>query len=223
MATPASAALPLAHPLAGDWLRFNFLPSLLLHPSRAGAWAQLAGQPQAPAGLHRHWSAALSASAGLEPVEGLEADGLPLAMLPASAFARLLRWCGVVLCAPAIRKTIERVPVNTLHEQLGHDAIAFARAGAAGLHPGLQSPAAWDPARAAACCDALGGALVSSALEQAPAPVARRGQLRLPADAQAAAAALGRAGLAPAQAQPLAMSVLQLTEPAWLSSFPATR
>ncbi|HSV44832.1 MAG TPA: SctK family type III secretion system sorting platform protein, partial [Ramlibacter sp.] len=184
MAQPQAAALPLAHPLAGDWLRFNFLPSLLLHPSRAGDWAALAGQAQPPASLHRHWSAALARSAGLEPVAGLDAPGLALAMLPAAGFAQLLRWCGLVLCAPAIRRVIERAPLAALRAQIGEQALAFARAGAAAVHPGLAPARGWAPAQAAAECDRQGGGLLYNALQQAPAPVARRGQLRLAADAQ---------------------------------------
>jgi type III secretion protein K len=211
----------IRHPLAEALLRFNLLPSLLLHPRRdaAGAGAQLKALPA----LHRHRSAALLKEHGLDPVLGLDDPALPLAMLPQAHFQRLLLLLGAALNGPHIRRTIAREELSLLKQQLGSEGLAAARAPAAVALAGLPVAPDWHPAQAEAVCMAWGAAVLAQAFDAAAPQVARRARLRLAPEADALRAPLSAAGLQPERALSIARELLQSLEPAWLSSFPTTR
>jgi hypothetical protein len=218
MAPAAAPPAWPAHPLAEALLRFHLLPSLTLHPSRAGAWAGFASRGDAPAGLHRHWSADMLRELPEGDVTALDDPALPVAMLPPAAFDRLLLTAGVVLNAQHIRRTIARDAVAKLRDELGEPLLALARARPADELP---EPAAWDAGKARATCIAAGTGLVAQSLEAASPAVAGRGRLRLPADAEPLRRSLASAGLDPQRALATACELVQSLEPQWHSSFPA--
>ncbi|MGE0329470.1 MAG: SctK family type III secretion system sorting platform protein [Ramlibacter sp.] len=211
----------LRHPLAEALLRFNLLPSLLLHAGRGDAQSQ-AGLKALPA-LHRHQSAALLKQHGLEPVLGLDDPALPLAMLPGPHFDKLLLLLGAALNAPHIRRTIARDEVSLLRNVLGPQTMAMARSSAAAALAGLPVAPDWTAANAADLCTAWGAAVLAQAFDAAAPAVGRRARLRLDPEADALRAPLSAAGLQPERALGIARDVLQTLEPAWLSSFPASR
>lgn len=218
-------ALPgwLRHPLAEALLRFNLMPALLLHPSRAKT--QDKQTPQAlkslPA-LQRSRSAALLKQHGLDPVLGLDDPALPLAMLPEGHFDRMLLLLGAALNAPHIRRTIARDDLALLREQLGSEGVAMARTPTAAALAGLPVAPDWDAARAPELCRAWGAAVLAQAFDAAIPAVGRRARLRLAPEADALRAPLSAAGLQPERALRIARELLQTLEPAWISSFPAT-
>lgn len=218
MSAAAAPSSWLAQPIAQELLRFDQLPSQWLHPSRANVPAQLNGV----ASLHRHWSALLKREHALEPVTDPADPLLPIALLPADKFARLVLVAGVALLAGGMRRTIAREPLAQLVEQLGPDALQFARAEA----PRLSLPAIEeriDAGQARSQCEHWGAALVAVALESATPGVARRAWLRLPVDIENERERLAKTGLDSARALGLARDLLQKLEPQWLSSFPAAR
>ncbi|HZY20512.1 MAG TPA: SctK family type III secretion system sorting platform protein [Ramlibacter sp.] len=223
-----AAAFSLGHPLAESLLRFELLPSLLLHPAQAARLLPdplrrlLAQDPAAVPGpvLHRHWSAALRRELRLGPVMGLGEEALAIALLPQPAFDRLVLHCGIALLAPAVRRTIAREDVAALRDQLGEAGWQFALRGAP------QAPAvgqALDHRDAAAQAQRLGAAVLDAAFDAAAAPVADRARLRLAPGAAAGRALLPIPLAAGTGALALALSVLASLDPAWLSSFRATR
>jgi hypothetical protein len=227
MAALSSSALWLGHAQAESLLRFNLLPSLWLHASRErsllpAGLAQAFEQSGATGGLHRHWSAALIRGLGLAPATQLEDPALPLALLPAESFERLLSWCGLVLLGPRIRQTIARDEVRLLEEQLGDDALRFARTRAAALHASGDGPRL-EHANVSAQASLWGSALLAAAFDAAGEPVARRGLLRLPEDAANERFRLPASLSQSRQALALARAVLDVQDPEWLSSFPASR
>src|SRR5436190_7862930 len=102
MSAAAAPSSWLAGPLAQELLRFDQLPSQWLHPSRANVPAQLTGAPS----LHRHWSALLKREHALEPVNDPADPLLPVALVPAEKFARLVLFAGIALLAGGLRRTI---------------------------------------------------------------------------------------------------------------------
>lgn len=208
----------LGHPLADSLLRFELLPSLALHPAQAARLLpaplqQLleAGQLALPA-LHRHWSALLRRELQLAPLADLQDPALPLALAPPPLFERLLQHAGLALLGPRVRRAITRAEVAAWRDKLGEEGLRYAR------HAPPLTEAAADGAP-----DQLGAALLHTVFEAATPPVAARALLRLPPEAGAARTLLPAACAAPAAALALAQSVLASLEPAWLSSFPATR
>lgn len=211
----------LGHPLAESFLRFNLLPSTLLHPERGAAVVQRELR-DLPA-LQRHRSAALIEEHGLDPVLGLHDPVLPLAMLPDPYLKRLLVLLGVALNAPHVRRTIARADLAMLNAQLGSEGLAAARMPAAAALAGLPKAPDWKAEHAGALCTAWGSALLTHAFDSAAPEVAGRARLRLSPDADALRAPLAAAGLAPQCALQVALEMLQSLEPAWLSSFPTAR
>ena len=210
----------LRHPLAEALLRFNLLPSMWMHPRRHGA-PDLAGLKALPA-LHRHRSAALLKELGLDPVMRLDDPALPLAMLPAAHFDRLLILLGAALNAPHIRRTIARDDLARLKDTLGDEALAVTRTPAAAALAGLPVAPDWEAGRAAELCRAWGEAVLAQAFDAAAPQVGRRARLRLAPEADVLRAPLSAAGLQPERALHIARDLLQLLEPAWISSFPTT-
>lgn len=211
----------LTHPLALALLRFNVLPSLLLHPSRAGGWP--VAPQDAPAALHRGWSARLLEELRLDPVLSMDDPALPLAMLPPELFSRLVLYGGIALNASHIRRAISRADVVHLMDQLGDEGMAFARARHGQGLAALPVFPGWSADRARERCTHWGHALLAQAFAAATPAVAQRGALRLPADIEPRRRQVDGAGLAPATALALAREFLEYLEPQWLSSFPETR
>ncbi len=214
--------------LAQPMLRFACLPSLGLHPSRVQAFAPPAAQgllaqliPETPswARLHRHWSAALAQSLGLEPVNDLADPALALALSPQPLWNQVQLLGGAVLAGPRIRRTIARSQVQALQAQLGGQVLAFARGPAAALHTGWDASLALDFEQLLPVSLAWGEALQARALDAATPAVAQRGRLRLPASAIELAASTQFSAIAPSQALALLRSLTEMTDPAWLSSF----
>jgi len=227
---PTSLIL-LRHPLAEALLRFDGLPSLLLHPSRLAALFPAATQAllgaAAPESVawrrwHRHGSATLARYLVLPPVAGLGDAGLPLALWPAAAWEPLQLLAGATLAGPRLRRVITREQVETVRTQLGAAFDAVRTPEAAALHPGWPAAQRLAPERAGTECAYWGGLLLARAFDAAAPAVAARGRLRLPQDAvDGAAQALE--GLPPVQALQLSYSLIERIDPVWLSSFPAAR
>jgi len=210
----------ISHPLAEALLRFNLLPSTLLHPRRDTSPAHV--ELKALPALHRHRSAALLKEHGLDPVLNLQDAALPLAMLPPAHFQRLLLLLGAALNAPHVRRTIARDALAQLKAQLGNEGLAIVRTAPAMALAGLPVAPDWDPARAGEICTAWGSAVLAQAFDAASPQVGRRARLRLAPEADALRAPLSAAGLQPERALHIARELLQSLEPVWLSSFPTT-
>src|SRR5690606_2903621 len=100
-------------------------------------------------------------------------------------------------------------------------ALRWACTQGAALHPGLNEPLPWLAQGLAAGADALGAGLLAQCWHDAPAPLRRRADWKLPLDAETPASR-EVSGMAPTQARSLCLQILLLLEPQWLSSFPAT-
>ena len=105
---------------------------------------------------------------------------------------------------------------------LGAPALAFAHGAATGLHPGWDASLTWGLDDIVPACARWGAALQARAMDAASPAVAARGRLRLPEAALTDAAGPLFSALGAAAALQLALSLLQHTDPAWLSLFPAT-
>ena len=221
----------LGHGLAEPLFRFACLPSVGLHPSRLAGMAPPAARqmlegltPGTPAWgqLHRHWSAALIESEGLAPLADVYEPALALALLPDVGWHMLQQLGGVVLAGPRIRRTIARVQVQALQAALGAPALAFAHGAATGLHPGWDASLTWALDDIGPACARWGAALQARAMDAASPAVAARARLRLPDSALSDAAGPLFAAVDAPVALRLALSLVQHTDPAWLSLFPAT-
>ena len=217
--------------LAEPLFRFACLPSLGLHPSRLAGMAPPAARqmlsamtPDSPdwGRLHRHWSAALIESEGLAPLANLYEPALALALLPDAGWHTLQGLAGVMLAGPRIRRTIARAQVQALQAALGAPALAFAYGAATALHPGLEAALMLGIDEIGPSCTRWGAALQARALDAASPAVAARARLRLPESALSDAASPLFTALDAPAALRLALSLVQHTDPAWLSSFPAT-
>lgn len=230
----AAHALPDGGSLAGALWRFELMPSLLFHPSRIDEWL-----PQAASGwtvgprLHRHASAALLRRLGLGRITQPQDPALAVCMAPDPLFDSLVPACGLVLLGPMLRRVIARTDVQRVREQVGTDGLHHARSAAhlwdgepaitIDPYPGGGLPGEAPAAGLGAEALRLGEALLAAAMEAGTPPVARRGLLRLPADAPLRAAALPMALQAPDRALVLARGVLAELDPTWHSSFPDPR
>lgn len=215
---------------------FNLLPSQTLHPERAAAWfpeaatlGPLAAHPAAQRSLHKRWSQRLLERLGDDalPVADLAHPALPLALAAPELLARLVRDAGVLLLGRPLRRTILREQVLAAREGLGAEALHWARTGAAELHPGLDDAGPWlqqehGAAHYAKAADQLGAGLLAQAWHDAPAPLRRRADWKLPPEADAAPLRAA-SGLDAAHARGLCRQLLARLDPQWLSSFPATR
>jgi type III secretion protein K len=216
--------------LAEPLFRFSCLPSLALHPSRvaglipASAQALLAHlTPDMPSWgrMHRHWSVALVQSLGLVPVNDVKDPALALALLPELIWNQVQCLGGAMLAGPRIRRTIARAQVHSLQAQLSVPVFEFARGPAATLHAGWDEALLLDFDQLVPLSLVWGEALQARALDAATPAVAQRGRLRLPLAAVDMAASPQFVQIAPPQALALLISLIERTDPAWLSSFRA--
>lgn len=225
------AAPGLGQPWWPQLLRFNQLPSLGVHPQHApllsppeGLQSLLASRPGVLAALHRQWSARLlqGLGAAARPLLDLAQPALALALLDATPLQRLARDLGLALLGRKLRHLIARDEVLALRQVLSAEELRWALDDASNLHPGLQDTDAWLAHGWAAGPELLGSAVLAQAWSDAPEPLARRANWRLP---PAATAAQARAAtqLSPDAARGLCLRRLEQTEPAWLSCFTATR
>ena len=210
--------------------RFNLLPSHSLHASRAQQWlpgyadaapwmAQPAGQRQ----WHRQWSQLLleRLQGDAQPVLELSHPALPLALASPALLQATGRHAGLLLLGKNLRHRIARAAVEEAEQAIGGKALRWVCTQGADLHPGLDEPQPWLASGLAAGADALGAGLLAHSWHEAPAPLRRRADWKLPLDAETCASR-EVSGMAPAQARSLCLQILFLLEPPWLSSFPAT-
>lgn len=219
--------------LNANLLQFNLLPSRTLHAAREQAlWPADAqqgpwlSQPSAQRALHRLRSAELLQQLGphAEPVQDATQPALPLALAAPALLQRLAREAGVLLLNAHLRHTIVRAQVQIASAALGQAALDWARQAAQSVHPGLDAAhlAPWLGDDLAATADALGEGVVAQAWQDAPAPLRLRADWKLSpqserSDLRAASA------LTPERARTACLSLLARLDPAWLSTFPATR
>lgn len=209
--------------------RFNLLPSHTLHASRAALWLPGHGAPwlTLPAvqrQWHRRWSQLLLARLqhDAEPVRDLEHPAMPLALAGPALLQGCARHAGLVLLGRHLRQRIARAEVRAAQEAVGRAALEWVSTEGAALHPGLQDPLPWLARGLAEGADQLGAGLLAQSWHDAPAPLRRRADWKLPLDAELSTSREA-SGLTPVQARALCLQTLSLLEPAWLSSFPATR
>lgn len=210
----------LAHPLAEAILRFQLLPSMLLHPAREqqGAWPDAQSLPL----RHKHESAAMFEQLGIDPTLGLADPALPIAILPSPKFETFQLLLGAAANARHIRGVISREEVALLRTQLSTEALALVRTPLGRKIEALASASNWETTRAAELCAACGGALLALAFDAATPAVRTRALLRLPPESEASRAGWLAHG-APEKALLAARDLLQSVEPVWLSSFPLAR
>lgn len=220
-ALPTLASAPLQ--------RFNLLPSLDLHPSRAALWlpghagaADGFGAPAVARQWHRHWSALLleRLQDDAQPVRDLTHAASPLALAGPALLQATARHAGLLLLGRSLRLRIARSEVAAAQEALGRAAWDWVCLEGAALHPGLADPSPWLDQGLAAGADLLGAGLLAQSWHDAPAALRRRADWKLPLDAEAPAAREA-SGMSPPQACGLCLQTLHFLEPQWLSSFPS--
>lgn len=218
-----------SRPLASAPLqRFNLLPSLELHPSRAALWlpeqaaaAAWCALPAAARQWHRQWSALLleRLQADARPVDDLSHAATPLALAAPALLQATARHAGLLLLGRNLRLRIARGEVHAAQEALGRAAWDWVCEQGAALHPGLADARPWLDQGLAAGADLLGAGLLAQSWHDAPAPLRRRADWKLPLDAESPAARAA-SGMSPPQACDLCLQTLHFLEPEWLSSFP---
>lgn len=204
---------------------FNLLPSLTLHASRhdeafPADWVRaLCNADAALANAwHRHWSRWILCELGLEnrPVLSLDPPQLKVALLSTDALRACAAHAGALLCAPRLRRTIDGAEVRTLHAALGREVVNFAVSSAAqALHDGIAASSDWTLASTVQAAQKLGWVLLRDAMRGATDEIALRGELKLPRDLDPAPVLQPEAALA------LVLSMLEILDAEWLSSFPA--
>lgn len=217
----ARPALPSA-PLQ----RFNLLPSLDLHPSRAALWLPGHGTawvaaPATARHWHRRWSQLLleRLQADAQPVRDLSHPATPLALAAPALLCATVRHAGLLLLGKSLRRRIARRDVNAAQAAIGCAAWNWVCARGAALHPGLDDTPPWLDRGLAEAADQLGAGLLAQSWNDAPAPLRRRADWKLPLDAESPASR-EVSGMTPSQACDLCLQTLHLLEPEWLSSFP---
>lgn len=209
-------------PHAAAMVRFNLQPTHFMHASR---WAALlppgaAVPTDGDAAAHRHASALLlrQMGRGARLVTDWQRPEWPLAVLPALAWTRLLHRLGLVVVQRALRQTVRGEVLRALAAQVGEAEIAWARTQAPALAAPLEESLAVPADDWAQRLPQVAAGVLAHAL--AAAPVAMRARLML----RAPAAAPVRADLGATRAAwALARTLLDEMEPAWRSSFPASR
>lgn len=208
--------------------RFNLLPSLDLHLSRAALWlpdqaaaADWRAAPAAARKWHRQWSALLleRLQADARPVDDLSHAATPLALAAPALLQATARHAGVLLLGRNLRLRIARSEVHAAQEALGRAAWDWVCEQGAALHPGLADARPWMDQGLAAGADLLGAGLLAQSWHEAPAPLRRRADWKLPLDAESPAAREA-SGMSPPQACSLCLQILHFLEPEWPSSFP---
>lgn len=229
-ASPSVTGLGLGGPLLVPLLRFNQLPSMLVHPQQSSLLAApqgleipLAQRPGVLTALHRRWSARLLQRLGdaAVPVLDITQAALPLAVADTGVLRRLARELGLALLGRELRRVIVRDEVLALRQAFSTDELAWALDDAAALHPGLHDTQTWLQTGWAQAPEQLGTTVLAQAWHDAPPPLAQRANWRLPPEALTATAR-DALGLTPTQARTLCLQRLQQTEPVWLSYFPVT-
>lgn len=219
--TPARWSAPL--------LRFNLLPSHSLHASRAALWLPGHDAPafwlQRPAvqrHWHRHWSQLLLVrlQQDAEPVRDLAHPATPLALASPALLYGCARHAGLVLLGRHLRQRIARAEVLAAQQAVGRAALDWVSREGAALHPGLNDPLPWLADGLAEGADRLGAGLLAQGWSDAPAPLRRRADWKLPLDAESPASREA-SGMTPVQARQLCLQTLFFLEPEWLSCFPA--
>ncbi|MCD2512840.1 hypothetical protein [Comamonas endophytica] len=210
--------------------RFNLLPSLGLHASRAQHWlpghadaAAWLAQPASHRQWHRRWSQLLleRLQADAEPVRDLAHPALPLALASPALLHATGRHAGSLLLGKDLRRRIARASVHEAEQAIGAAALRWVCAQGAALHPGLNDPQPWLGRGLAQGADALGAGVLAQCWHDAPAPLRRRADWKLPMDAETPASREA-SGMTPIQARHMCLQILLFLEPEWLSSFPAT-
>lgn len=206
--------------------RFNLLPSLALHPSRAALWlpghaTAWIAEPETARQWHSHWSQLLleRLQEDAQPVCDLSHPATPLALAAPTLLRATLRHAGLLLLGKNLRQRIARSEVNAAQAAIGFTAWDWVCRQGATLHPGLDDPQPWMEQGLAAGADRLGAGLLAQSWHDAPAPLRRRADWKLPLDAESPASREA-SGMTPAQACSLCLQTLQFLEPEWLSSFP---
>ncbi len=228
---PLDTALPWMSPLHLEALmRFEGLPSTLLHPERIATLLPSAAAPLFDLGaqdsahqaqLHRHWSQALRDTLKLAPITHYGEPALRVACLPKRGWDPLIPLAGAMLGAPGIRRLIAQDAVAALQSKIGTDAVTFACVDAGALHAGLSQSVQLSHAELAEWCPLWGAALLWRAFEASSTAVAERAWLRLPEQAKDwAQTELPQ--LDADQALALVFELTERTDPSWLLSFPAT-
>ncbi|WP_298208982.1 hypothetical protein [Acidovorax sp.] len=210
---------------------FNLLPSRSLHVDRAHLMAPaeahtaLFSHPGVQRALHRRWSEQLLAGLGedAQPVLDLSHVALPYALAAPSLLRQLVRNAGVALLGQHLRRTIARDAVLHARETLGDADLDWARSGAAAVHPGLENSGDWVKAGLDKAADLLGAGVLAQSWQDAPAPIRLRADWKLPPAATDASAVRTASALDPQGARQFCRQLLARLDPAWLSSFPATR
>ncbi len=233
---PHPQATPSPAPLLQRALQeFNLLPSRSLHAARAhvlapagmppGGRAARGAAPAGPRAVHRRWSAERLAQLGdhAQPVLDVSHTALPVALATPALLGRLARDAGVALLGGHLRRTIARSAVQQAREALGAAGLDWARHGAAAVHPGLEDAAAWLPRGLGEAADLLGAGVIAQSWHDAPAPLKLRADWKLPPAAVDDAGVRTASALNPHGARQLCLQLLARLDPAWLSTFPATR
>ncbi len=205
-------------------LEFNQFPSQTLHPSRRAAFGSSANllaletRPKARAALHRLWSKQILGQLGAaaEPVLNMRMRESILALLPSEALEAVALRAGAVLCGRRLRSAIAGPQVRVLERELGMELLAFARQ-AETLHPGLPEDGEWNPESARKTVESVGCRALLAALSPAGESVVRRVELKLPQIEGTTAP------VSPGEALALSLSIVEKTDPVWLSSFPTPR
>ena len=107
-------------------------------------------------------------------------------------------------------------------DALAQPAVATGQ-GAAALHPGLEAPGPWIAPGLDRGADLLGAGLLAQAWHDAPAPIRLRADWKLAPAAVDTPAVRAASTLDARGARQLCLQLLARLDPAWLSSFPATR
>lgn len=207
--------------------RFNLLPSLSLHASRARLWlpgyataAPWLARPASQRQWHRRWSELLldRLAADAQPVLDMTHPATPLALASPALLQSTGRHVGLLLLGKNLRQRIARSEVRAAQEAIGRAALDWVYSQ---LHPGLNDPQPWLAQGLAAGADQLGAGVLAQSWHDAPMPLRRRADWKLPLAAESPESR-EVSGLTPLQARDLCLQTLLFLEPTWLSSFPAT-
>lgn len=168
-------------------------------------------------GWHSHWSQDILRRLDLydRPVTDVSRPELTVALLPPDRLERLGRHVGAALFAGRLRQTIAGDDVRRLSAEAGAEVLDFARQFVS--VPPLSAAVATDSPISASLMGRWGNAALLGAMVGGGPELMRRFELKLPDDA------LSELPIDPATCLVIALDVLKLTDPTWLSSSLATR
>lgn len=205
--------------LSGRMLDFNFLPSLTLHPSRYASFkpgdlsSLMARSATWQSTWHRHWSREILKELNVGLVSDLEQAELVVGLLPPATMNRLALHIAAVVHGPQLRHTIEGSRVRAMRDSLGEDLFAFTWRRAP-EYAMIDLPLTAMPINLSKW-ELVGHGIILMAISDAEPAVARRIELKLPANS--------RDGLCPLPQKPaldLCLRVLKDLDSAWYFSFP---